>query len=307
MSEEARPLITPQVFPGEGPTLARRASKLFYSLYRTRTGLLGLIVLLLVFFAALGADQVAPYDPNKQLLTDRLIPPAFSDGGTLEHPLGTDHLGRDILSRIIHGARISLIVGLTSVALAGTLGCVLGLLAGFYGSWIDMLIMRLVDIQLAFPLIVLAIGIVAAIGGGLLNVILVIGISTWMIYARVVRGQVLSVKEKEYITAARAIGVRTPSVLFRHIFPNVFSPIIVLATYAVAQAIIVEASLTFLGVGVDPRTPSWGGMVSDGRNHIYSSWWLATLPGIAITLTVLAINLVGEWLRDVLDPRLRNP
>lgn len=284
----------------------KRSSHFLSKLARSRTGLLGSLILALVVVCAIGAPYLAPFDPNHQVLEDRLIPPFAEQAEAKGHLLGTDHLGRDILSRLIYGSRVSLIVGLTAVTISCFMGCVLGLITGYQGGWLDEVIMRIGDVQLAFPFVLLVIAVVAVVGGGLLNEIIVIGITGWVGYARVIRGQVLSAREKEYVEAARAIGVRIPVILFRHILPNVFSPIIVLATFSVASVIILEAALTFLGLGVDPRTPTWGGMLADGRSHIFTSWWMTVIPGMAIFVTVLAINLLGDWLRDYLDPELRH-
>lgn len=284
----------------------KRSFHLLSKLARSRTGLLGSLILALVVVCAIAAPYLAPFDPNYQVLEDRLIPPFAGQAEAKGHLLGTDHLGRDILSRLIYGSRVSLIVGLTAVTISCFMGCVLGLITGYQGGWLDEVIMRIGDVQLAFPFVLLVIAVVAVVGGGLLNEIIVIGITGWVGYARVIRGQVLSVREKEYVEAARAIGVRIPVILFRHILPNVFSPIIVLATFSVASVIILEAALTFLGLGVDPRTPTWGGMLADGRSHIFTSWWMTVIPGMAIFVTVLAINLLGDWLRDYLDPELRH-
>jgi len=262
------------------------------------------MIVFAVAFCALGAPFLALHDPNDQSLRRRLIPPAWEGKGTWEYPLGTDHLGRDIFSRAIYGSRVSLTVGFSAVLISGTLGALLGLIAGYYGGKIEAIIMRLVDIQLAFPFILLAISVVAVVGAGLKNVIIVLGIAGWMVYARMVRGEVLSVKEREFVVAAKAVGVRDSLILLRHILPNVLTPVIVVATFSVANVIILEAALSFLGVGVEPAIPTWGGMLADGREYISTAWWLATFPGLAIMFTVLGINLIGDWLRDILDPRL---
>jgi len=262
------------------------------------------MIVLAVAFCALGAPFLALHDPNDQSLRRRLIPPGWEGKGTWEYPLGTDHLGRDIFSRAIYGSRVSLTVGFSAVLISGTLGVLLGLIAGYHGGKIEAIIMRLVDIQLAFPFILLAISVVAVVGAGLKNVIIVLGIAGWMVYARIVRGEVLSVKEREFVVAAKAVGVRDSLILFRHILPNVLTPVIVVATFSVANVIILEAALSFLGVGVEPAIPTWGGMLADGREYISTAWWLATFPGLAIMFTVLGINLIGDWLRDILDPRL---
>jgi peptide/nickel transport system permease protein len=290
------------------------------TLRRGRLGLAGLIILLTITLAALAASGIAPHDPYEGSLAVSRRCPAFTTcpnlggsfartgptTGTTEYLLGTDANGRDILSRIIYAARISLLVGVTAVAIGGGVGVLAGLLSGYHGGRLDALIMRIADVQLAFPFILLAIAIVAVLGGGLLNVIIVLGIGSWVPYARIVRGQVLSAKNQEYVIAARAVGARDHAVLFRHILPNVIAPAIIIATFGVAAAIIGEATLSFLGVGIRAPTPTWGNMLADGRAYVASAWWLATFPGLAIVLTVLSINVIGDWLRDFLDPRLRN-
>lgn len=287
-------------------------------LRRARLGLAGAIILLAVVFVAIFAPIIAPYDPKDQDLRARLTcpigascarfganPPQTIHGST-KHFLGTDNLGRDIWSRILYGARISLIVGVTAVALGGGIGTVLGLLSGYQGGMIDAVIGRIADVQLAFPFLLLAILISVVSGPGLKNVIIILSIGAWVPFARVVRGSTLAAKEHDYVIAARTIGARAPMILFRHILPNVITPVIVIATFAVAGTIIAEASLSFLGLGVGTGVPTWGNMLADGRAYVGTAWWLATLPGVAIMLTVLSINLIGDWLRDVLDPRLRN-
>jgi peptide/nickel transport system permease protein len=274
------------------------------SLWKSKAAVFGSTIVLAVVFCALGAPFLALHDPNEQSLRRRLIPPAWAGKGTWEYPLGTDHLGRDIFSRAIYGSRVSLTVGFSAVLISGTLGVLLGLIAGYYGGTIEAIIMRLVDVQLAFPFILLAISVVAVVGAGVKNVIIVLGIAGWMVYGRIVRGEVLSVKEREFVVAAKAVGVRDSLILFRHILPNVLTPVIVVATFSVANVIILEAALSFLGVGVEPTIPTWGGMLADGREYISTAWWLATFPGLAIMFTVLGINLIGDWLRDILDPRL---
>jgi len=265
----------------------------------------GITVLLCMGGAALLAPQIAPWDPGRQMLLKRLRPPAWEPRGLHEHPLGTDHLGRDILSRILYGGRISLGVGLSAVTLSFLIGVTLGLLAGFHGGRIDALIMRVVDVFLAIPYILLAMGVVFALGPSLLNVILVMAVTRWVQFARIVRADVLSIREREFVSGARARGNRSMRLLLRHVLPNALTPIIVVATLELAFMIIYESALSFLGLGVQPPTPTWGWMLSDGRNYIATAWWLATFPGLAIMLTVLAVNLLGDWLRDTLDPRLK--
>jgi peptide/nickel transport system permease protein len=279
-------------------------TRLRRSLLSSRTGLLGTVIVLLVVVAAVFTPYLAPADPNQQQIMETLQPPAWLESGS-DALLGTDYLGRDILSRIIYGARVSLIIGLSAVAIAGVLGSVLGILAGFQGGWADSIIMRLADFQLSVPFIVLAIAVLGILGPSLRNIIVVLGITGWVVYARVVRSEVLAVRGVDYITAARAIGSTDGRIMVRHILPNVAAPMIVISSLEVARMIISEAALSFLGLGVPPTTPSWGGMVADGRNYLQANWWIATFPGLAIVITVLGINLFGDWLRDALDPRLR--
>jgi peptide/nickel transport system permease protein len=265
----------------------------------------GLSVLLVMAGTAVFAPQLAPWDPGRQMLLKRLRPPMWQERGLREHPLGTDHLGRDILSRILYGGRISLGVGLTAVTLSALIGVTLGLLAGFFGGRADAFIMRVVDVFLAIPYILLAMGVVFALGPSLLNVILVMAVTRWVQFARIVRADVLSLREREFVAGARARGNRPLRLLLYHVLPNALTPIIVVATLELAFMIIYESALSFLGLGVQPPTPTWGWMLADGRNYLATAWWLATLPGLAIMLTVLAVNLLGDWLRDTLDPRLK--
>lgn len=267
------------------------------------TALSGLGILLLVVLMAILAPIIAPHEPNRTDLAINFRPPLLL-GGTSEYVLGTDHLGRDVLSRLLYGAQVSVMVGIFAVLISGFVGVLLGLVAGFYGRWIDDLLMRLVDILLAFPFILLAIVVMVAVGGNLLNVILLLAFTRWVDYSRVVRAETLAMKEREFILAARATGADNGLLIRRHILPNVFTPVIVMATFSVAQMIVAEASLSFLGVGIQPPTSTWGGMLADARLYLRSAWWLATLPGLAIMLTVLAANLVGDWVRDLLDPTL---
>lgn len=266
---------------------------------------MGLIVIGVVVVAAVAAPLLAPFDPNSQDITTRLKPPGFrSETGV--YLLGTDALGRDILSRLIYGARISLIVGLASVLMAGSIGVFLGLVSGYLGGWIDSIIMRWTDIQLAIPFLVLALAVVAALGSGLGKMIVVLGVTGWVNYARVVRAEVLVVRERDYTDAARALGVPTSLILWRHVLPNVASSIIVMASLQVARMILFESSLSFLGLGIPPEIPTWGSMVATGRDYLSIAWWVSTLPGLAIFFTVLGINLCGDRLRDILDPQLRS-
>ncbi|MGE3268900.1 MAG: ABC transporter permease [Chloroflexota bacterium] len=282
------------------PASARRRP---LRLPRRPAALVGLSILAVVVLAAIFAPLIAPHDPNDQDVARRLRPP-FEAGSP--YILGTDQVGRDVLSRIIFGTRVALLVGLSAVALSGAIGISLGLLSGFYGGWVDDLIGWVSNVELAFPFVLLAIAVVAVIGANLFNLIVVLSIVAWVTYARIVRAETLAVRDLEFVLAARTTGVRDVRILFRHILPNVLTPVIVIATFEVARMIISEASLSFLGLGVEPRIPSWGSMLADGRQYLATAWWIATFPGLGIMLTVLAINLVGDWLRDVLDPRLQD-
>jgi peptide/nickel transport system permease protein len=262
-------------------------------------------ILFLVVVAAVGAPLLAPADPNTQVLTDRLLEPLSVGSSGVYHLLGTDQLGRDLWSRIVYGARVSLLVGLAAVALAGTIGVALGLLAGYHGGHADDVIMRLADMQLALPFILIATFVAAILGPGLQNTVLVLGANSWVAYARVVRVGALSIREREFVQAAKALGAGSGRILCWHVLPNVVSPVLVIATFAVAQMILGEAALTFLGLGTPPSIPSWGGMLTEARNYMTIAWWTAAFPGLAITVTVIGINLFGDWLRDYLDPRQR--
>jgi ABC-type dipeptide/oligopeptide/nickel transport system permease subunit len=278
--------------------------RLWRKFKRNPVGLMGGLILLIVIGGAIFADHLASHEPNKQRLVARFTPPFWVAGGKVTHPLGTDNVGRDIWSRIIHGSRISLVVGISAVGISLLIGVTLGLLSGFLGGRVDAVIMALVDIMLAFPQLILAFAMVAVLGPGIGNIILVLGLTGWERYARVVRAEVLALREREFVQAARAIGVPTPMIIVRHVLPNTFSSVIVMATLQIAQAILAEAALSFLGLGSGRTYPSWGQMIALGRDYINVAWWISTFPGLAILLTVLAINLVGDRIRDVLDPRV---
>lgn len=279
-------------------------SRLWRRFLQNPVGVVGAIILLIVVVGAVFADYLAPHDPERQRLIARFTPPFWATGGSLTHPLGTDNVGRDIWSRIVHGSRISLVVGICAVGISTLIGVTLGLISGFTGGRVDSAIMALVDIMLAFPQLILAFAMVAVLGPGIGNIILVLGITGWERYARVVRAEVLALREREFVQAAHAIGVSNFKIIFAHIMPNTFSSVIVMATLQTAQAILAEAALSFLGLGTGRTYPSWGQMIALGRDYISIAWWISTFPGLAILLTVLAINLVGDRIRDMLDPRV---
>jgi len=261
----------------------------------------GLWVILFLFAVSLLAPVIAPYDPADLDLYRVLSPPS------LAHPFGTDDLGRDVLSRVIYGTRISLKVGFVSVGIAVVIGSLVGLIAGYYGGWVDSLLMRFVDIMLCFPTFFLILAVIALLEPSIWYIMLIIGLTSWMGVARLVRGEVLSVKERDFVTAARAIGASDLRILFVHVLPNALSPALVYATLGVAGAILTESALSFLGIGVQPPTPSWGNILTAGKEYIEFGWWLSLFPGLAILITVLAYNLLGEGLRDILDPRTESP
>jgi peptide/nickel transport system permease protein len=263
-------------------------------------GVGGLLLATLAVAVALAAPWLAPHDPIATDFAAGLKPP-----GTPGHPLGTDQLGRDVLSRVLYGARVALFIGFCTVLLTAVVGGLLGLLAGFFGGWPGAVLMRIADVQLSFPFILLALTINAIVGLGLRNIIISLSAAGWVVFARVVRGEVLSVKQREYMQAAAALGMGRARMLFGHVLPNVAPSIIVVASLQFSQFVVAEAAISFLGFGVQPPTPAWGSMLSESRDFLYVAWWLAAFPGAALALTALGINLVGDWLRDVLDPKLR--
>ena len=268
----------------------------------TPKGAIGLLLVLLTLATALLAPWLAPADPFRQDLRARLAPPGTIGRTGLVHHLGADALGRDILSRMIHGARISVLVGVSAVLVSGVVGTLLGLTAGYWGGWLGEVLMRLVDLQLAIPMILFAIAWIAFFGPGLASVVIVIGAWGWVQYARLVRGMTLSLKETQYVQASEALGARDAVILFQHILPNLIGPVIVMATLQLGEAVLLESALSFLGLGVQAPIPTWGGMVSDGRSYIDTAWWTVVFPGAAITLFVLGANFLGDALRDHLDP-----
>ena len=276
---------------------ARVALTLLRRFLRHRSAMVGVAILLVLIVAAIAAPALAPFDPLKQNLRQALAPPGA------EHLLGTDEFGRDILSRILYGARISLRVGVMVVALSGTIGVVLGMVAGYYEGQIDAVISRALDVLLAFPSLLLAIAIITVLGPSLINALFAIAIAQVPRYARVTRGVTLAQKQRDYVDAARALGGSSPRIMFGHLLPNVIAPVVVLASLGVATAILTTASLSFLGLGAQPPEPEWGAMLSTGRSYMRQAWWITLFPGLAIMVTVLAINLFGDGLRDILDPK----
>lgn len=277
-------------------TLARRLR---------RKPLLPLLALAVVIFTAIFAPFLTPYSSTKPSLTDRLRPPAWESKGSWDHPLGTDALGRDIVTRLMYGGRVSLLVGVVTVLIGGGIGVAIGLVSGYYGGRVDAVLMRLADATLAFPILLFAILLVVTLGGNMYNIVIAIALVLWSRYARVIRGSVLALKGQDFIAKARVVGCSTPRILLIHLFPNILNTLLVLLTLQVGWVIIVEASLSFLGAGVPPPTPAWGGMVADGREYVDTAWWVSAFPGIAIMVTVISFNLLGDWLRDTLDPKLR--
>lgn len=274
-------------------------------LRRHAFGLVGAGILTVAVLGALLAPLIAPHDPYAINLIARLQPPVWLEGGTWDYLLGTDNVGRDILSRVMYGARVSLTVGTAAVIVGAVVGSVIGILSGYFGGRLDGILSWLVNVQLAFPFTLLAIFLLATFGGGFWPVVFVLALASWVNYARVVRGQVISIRGQDYVAAARIVGVGPFRILRRYVLPNTASPIAVIASFSMAQAILTEAALSFLGVGVDSATPSWGTMLNDGRNYLQDAWWIAAMPGIATALTVLGGNLLGDWLQDRFNPRLR--
>ena len=267
--------------------------------------LVGGWILFLLVVSGLAAPLLAPFNPQEQRLESRLQPPSWMGGQSSSSWLGTDNLGRDILSRIIYGSRISLLVGATTVILAGFVGCFLGAIAGYFGHGTDEVVSKITEIFLAFPFLLLAIALMAFLGQGVINLILALMMSRWVQYCRVVRGEVLSLKERDFVTAAKALGGKDYYILLKHVVPNTFASVTVIATFAMAIVIISEASLSFLGLGVPASIPTWGSMLSEGRSYMNRAPWLTIFPGMAIFITVFGINLLGDGLRDILDPKLR--
>jgi peptide/nickel transport system permease protein len=289
--------------PGAEPAEASRGT--WRRLLRLRWGVGAAAVLLVIVAITIFAPWIAPHDPLAVDIRHRLSPPAWMPGGTVEHLLGTDQVGRDLLARMIFGGRVSLVVGVTSVLLSATIGVLLGLAAGYFGGNTDWTIMTVINVVLTFPFVLLALAVIAVLGPSLTNMIIVLGVAGWPIYARVVRAETLAIRERDFVMAGRALGMGHTRLVFRQIAPNLVSTIVVIATLQVAQVIILESFLSFLGLGVQPPTPAWGNMLGEGRLYMLNSWWIATFPGLAIFVTTLVINLMGNALRDWLDPHLK--
>jgi peptide/nickel transport system permease protein len=303
MSTPTRIELSEVVAARPGEDTARLAT--WRRLARLRWGVGAAGVLLLIIATAVFAPLIAPYDPLAVDIRHRLSPPAWMDHGTAEHLLGTDQVGRDLLARMIYGGRVSLVVGVASVIISATIGVLLGLGAGYFGGNTDWTIMTVINVMLTFPFVLLALSVIAVLGPSLVNMIFVLGVAGWPIYARVVRAETLAIREREFVLAGRALGMSHGRLVFRQILPNLMSTIVVIATLQVAQVIILESFLSFLGLGVQPPTPAWGNMLGEGRLYMLNSWWIATFPGLAIFLTTLVINLMGNALRDWLDPHLK--
>ena len=295
------PASVPAEAAGRGPRVAVPARRRRVPwLVGAGLGFVGLLIVV-----ALAAPLIAPQDPTRQALRGRLGAPTLNGADGRAHLLGTDHLGRDVLSRVIYGSQVSLLVGFSAVIVGGVLGSAAGILAGFSRGRLDAIIMTVADAQLAFPFILLAIGIIAVLGPSFQTLVVVIGLSGWVSYARILRSQVLVVRSREFVESIHALGGSLARIVLRHVLPNVLSSIVVIATLELARAIVLEATLSFLGLGIQPPTPSWGGMVHEGREYLDSAWWISTFPGIVLMITSIVVSRTGDWLRDVLDPTLR--
>jgi len=281
------------------------ARRSFRRLWRLKWGLAAAAVMLVIVITAVAAPWLAPYSPIEVDITHRLGPPAWMEGGKIQHLLGTDQIGRDLLSRMIYGGRVSLLIGVFAVLVSSTIGVLLGLAAGYFGPRVDWTIMTVVNVMLTFPFVLLALAVIAVLGPSLVNMVIVLGVADWPLYARVIRAETLAIRERDFITAGRALGMSHLRIIFRQILPNLVSVIVVIATLQVARVIILESFLSFLGLGVQPPTPAWGNMLGEGRVYMLNSWWIAAFPGAAIFVTTLAINLMGNALRDWLDPHMK--
>jgi peptide/nickel transport system permease protein len=290
------PIEAAAAVPAERPRGRRRALRL---------SLAGAAFVVALAAVALAAPWLAPEDPVRQSLRARLAPPTWEAADGRAHLLGTDHLGRDVLSRVIYGSRVSLAIGFAAVGVGSVVGSALGLWAGFRGGWVDSVVMTIADAQLAFPFILLAIGIIAVLGPSFPTLVVVIGLSGWVAYARILRSQALVLRRREFVEAVQGLGGSTVRIVLRHVLPNVLSSLVVVATLELARAIVLEATLSFLGLGIQPPTPSWGGMVQEGREYLDSAWWISTSPGLVLMATSIVVSRTGDWLRDLLDPTLR--
>ena len=272
---------------------------------RRRTPVIPCVIITSIVLTAALANLLTSYSPTDISLSNRLHPPFWEKGGSLAHPLGTDPMGRDLLTRMIFGARVSLMIAILSLLVGGGIGAILGLIAGYYGGRLDAFVMRVVDTTMAFPIILFAILLVVALGGSLVTTVIAVSLVLWARYARVIRGEVLSLRERDFIAQARIAGCSSARIILVHLFPNILNTLVVLLSLQVGWVIIVEASLSFLGAGIPPPTPTWGSMIAEGRDYIATAWWISFFPGLAILATVLSFNLFGDWLRDALDPKLR--
>ena len=298
-----RPEANPQT---ETPSKTKAAPRVLREFFRSPGAIAGALFVLLTLFAAVFGPYLAPHVATSIDFAHTFTPPFFLRGGMLSHPLGTDYLGRDVLGMILAGARVSVDIALLAVISSAVIGTLIGLYSGYFGGRIGELLMRLTDLQMAFPFILMALTLMAISGPGLWKVVAVLALSGWTDYARIVRSQALQHREMLYVTAAKATGGSDARILFRHVLPNISASIIVIATMNIAVNILLEAGLSFLGLGISPSTPSWGAMVADGRNYVQTAWWLTVFPGLAIFVSVLGLNLLGDWLRDVMDPSHRH-
>ncbi len=295
--------LSAQIEMEESPPAA--LSLVLRKMWHLRLGVVGGVVILALLLSAIFCPYIAPHDPYKQNIMNRLKPPAWMEKGQPQHLLGTDHLGRDLFSRILYGARISLVVGISAAILMAIIGVGLGLLAGYHGGWIDSVISFFVNCMMGFPFILLAMSLVAVLGPNLPNIIVTLALTSWPVFTRVTRVETMKLREREFVMAASSLAFSTRRILINHILPNLLPSILVLGTVEVARAIILESLLSFLGLGIQPPTPSWGTMLAEGRNYMLMQWWLAAFPGFAIFLSALGINLLGDALRDMTDPHLR--
>jgi len=299
------PSVTVVPTPLEAPAAPDLTGAGWRRLGRLKWGVGGAVIFVLIVLSALLAPVISPHDPLSVDIRHRMAPPAWMEGGTREHLLGTDQIGRDLLSRVIWGGRVSLVVGVMAVLLSATIGVLLGLAAGYFAGEVDWIIMTVINVMLTFPFVLLALAVIAVLGPSVPNMITVLGATGWPVYARVIRAETFALRERDFVTAARALGMSHARIVFGQILPNLVSPIVVVATLQIAQVIILESFLSFLGLGVQPPTPAWGNMLGEGRVYMLNSWWIAAFPGLAIFITTLVINLMGNGMRDWLDPHMK--